>query len=151
MISEFNSKIIKSLCLLVFLQACAYFNTFYNAQEHYQIAEKIRMENFGNKLPSKAIQEYQSAIEKSEKVLTEYGDSKYVQDALLLKGRSHFFKREYDSAKEAFNQLKDSEESFFQNETKYWLALCKWKDLRPQPAINDLKDFLIKNNQKIRI
>ena len=142
MISEFNSKIIKSLCLLVFLQACAYFNTFYNAQEHYQMAEKIRMENFGNKLPSKAIQEYQSAIEKSEKVLTEYGDSKYVQDALLLKGRSHFFKREYDSAKEAFNQLKDSEESFFQNETKYWLALCKWKDLRPQPAINDLKDLL---------
>ena len=142
MISEFNSKIIKSLCLLVFLQACAYFNTFYNAQEHYQMAEKIRMENFGNKLPSKAIQEYQSAIEKSEKVLTEYGDSKYVQDALLLKGRSHFFKNEYDSAKEVFNQLKDSEESFFQNETKYWLALCKWKDFRPQPAINDLKDLL---------
>ena len=142
MISEFNSKIIKSLCLLVFLQACAYFNTFYNAQEHYQMAEKIRMENFGNKLPSKAIQEYQSAIEKSEKVLTEYGDSKYVQDALLLKGRSHFFKNEYDSAKEAFNQLQDSEEVFFQNETKYWLALCKWKDFRPQPAINDLKDLL---------
>ncbi|MEE3301635.1 MAG: tetratricopeptide repeat protein [Candidatus Neomarinimicrobiota bacterium] len=142
MISEFNSKIIKSLCLLVFLQACAYFNTFYNAQEHYQMAEKIRMENFGNKLPSKAIQEYQSAIEKSEKVLTEYGDSKYVQDALLLKGRSHFFKNEYDSAKEVFNQLKDSEEVFFQNETKYWLALCKWKDFRPQPAINDLKDLL---------
>jgi len=142
MISEFNSKIIKSLCLLVFLQACAYFNTFYNAQEHYQIAERIRMENFGNKLPSKAIQEYQSAIEKSEKVLTEYGDSKYVQDALLLKGRSHFFKNEYDSAKEVFNQLKDSEEIFFQNETKYWLALCKWKDFRPQPAINDLKDLL---------
>ena len=86
MISEFSSKIIKSLCLLVFLQACAYFNTFYNAQEHYQIAEKIRMENFGNKLPSKAIQEYQSAIEKSEKVLTEYGDSTYEPDALLLKG-----------------------------------------------------------------
>ena len=142
MISEFNSKIVKSLCLLVFLQACAYFNTFYNAQEHYRIAEKIRIENFGNKLPSKAIQEYQSAIEKSEKVLTEYGDSKYVQDALLLKGRSHFFKNEYDSAREVFNQLKNSEESFFQNETKYWLALCKWKDFRPQPAINDLKDLL---------
>ena len=142
MISEFNSKIIKSLCLLVFLQACAYFNTFYNAQEHYQMAEKIRMENFGNKLPSKAIQEYQSAIEKSEKVLREYGDSKYVQDALLLKGRSHFFKNEYDSAKEVFDQLRDSEEVFFQNETKYWLALCKWKDFRPQPAINDLKDLL---------
>ena len=142
MISEFNSKIIKSLCLLLLVQGCAYFNTFYNAQEHYKDAEKIRIENFGNQLPSRAIQEYQKAIEKSQKVLTEYGDSKYVNDALLLKGKSHFFKREYDSAKEAFDKLKESEEVFFQNETTYWLALCKWKDLRPQPAINDLRNLL---------
>ena len=142
MISEFNSKIIKSLCLLLLVQGCAYFNTFYNAQEHYKDAEKIRIENFGNQLPSRAIQEYEKAIEKSQKVLTDYSDSKYVNDALLLKGKSHFFKREYDSAKEAFDKLKESEEVFFQNETTYWLALCKWKDLRPQPAVNDLKNLL---------
>ena len=130
MISEFNSKIIKSLCLLLLVQGCAYFNTFYNAQEHYKDAEKIRIENFGNQLPSRAIQEYEKAIEKSQKVLTDYSDSKYVNDALLLKGKSHFFKREYDSAKEAFDKLKESEEVFFQNETTYWLALCKWKESR---------------------
>ncbi len=111
MISEFNSKIIKSLCLLLLVQGCAYFNTFYNAQEHYKDAEKIRIENFGNQLPSRAIQEYEKAIEKSQKVLTDYSDSKYVNDALLLKGKSHFFKREYDSAKEAFDKLKESEEA----------------------------------------
>jgi len=142
MISEFNSKIIKSLCLLLFVQSCAYFNTFYNAQEHYKDAEKIRIENFGDQLPSRAIQEYQKVIEKSQKVLTDYSDSKYVNDALLLKGKSHFFKREYDSAKESFDRLKNTEEIFFQHETTYWLALCKWKDLRPQPAINDLRTLL---------
>jgi len=142
MISEFNSKIIKSLCLLLLIQGCAYFNTFYNAEEHYKDAEKIRIENFGNQLPSRAIQEYQKAIEKSQKILTDFSDSKYVNDALLLKGKSHFFKREYDSAKESFDRLKNTEEIFFQNETTYWLALCKWKDLRPQPAINDLRNLL---------
>ncbi|HIF29982.1 MAG TPA: hypothetical protein EYQ76_03985 [Candidatus Marinimicrobia bacterium] len=142
MISEFNSKIIKYLCLLVFLQACAYFNTFYNAEEHYSNAEKLRIQSLGSSLPAKAIQEYGKAIEKSDKVLSDYSDSDYVKDALLLKGKSHFFRREYDSAKEVFTQLQDSEEQFFVDETRYWLALCKWKDLKPQPAINDLKNLL---------
>ena len=31
------------------------------------------------------------AIDKSEKVLREYSDSRYVQDAKLLKGKSHYF------------------------------------------------------------
>ena len=142
MIPEFNSKIIKYSCLLVFLQSCAYFNTFYNAEEHYNIAEKVRIQSLGDSLPARAIQEYGKAIEKSDKVLTDYSDSDYVEDAMLLKGKSHFFRREYDSAKEAFISLQDSEESFFINETKYWLALCKWKDLKSQPAINDLKNLL---------
>ena len=142
MISEFNSKIIKYLCLLVFLQACAYFNTFYNAEEHYSNAEKLRIQSLGSSLPAKAIQEYGKAIEKSDKVLSDYSDSDYVKDAMLLKGKSHFFRREYDSAKEVFTQLQDSEEQFFVDETRYWLALCKWKDFKPQPAINDLKNLL---------
>ena len=146
MISEFNSKIIKYLCLLVFLQACAYFNTFYNAEEHYSNAEKLRIQSLGSSLPAKAIQEYGKAIEKSDKVLSDYSDSDYVKDAMLLKGKSHFFRREYDSAKEVFIQLQDSEEQFFVDETRYWLALCKWKDLKPQPAINDLKNLLSDTN-----
>ena len=49
--SEFNSKFIKYLCLLLFLKGCAYFNTFYNAEEHYDLAERIRIENLGNQIP----------------------------------------------------------------------------------------------------
>ena len=142
MIPEFNSTIIKYLCLLVFLQSCAYFNTFYNAEEHYNIAEKIRIQSLGDSLPARAIQEYGKAIEKSDKVLADYSDSDYVEDAMLLKGKSHFFRREYDSAKEVFITLQDSESSLFINETKYWLALCKWKEKKPQSAINDLKNLL---------
>ena len=112
MISEFNSKFIKYLCLLVFLQACAYFNTFYNAEEHYNNAEKLRIQSLGSSLPAKAIQEYGKAIEKSDKVLTEYSDSDYVKDAMLVKGKSHFFRKEYDSAREVFFELQESKENF---------------------------------------
>ena len=138
--SEFNSKFIKYLCLLIFLKGCAYFNTFYNAEEHFDTAERIRIENLGNQIPSRAIQEYGRAIEKSEKVLREYSDSRYVKDARLLKGKSHYFRREYDSAVSFFNQL--IQEDGFSQEAKYWLALCKWRDLKPQPAINDLENLI---------
>ena len=140
--SEFNSKFIKYLCLLLFLKGCAYFNTFYNAEEHFATAERIRIENLGNQMPSRAIQEYGRAIEKSEKVLREYSDSRYVKDARLLKGKSHYFRREYDSAVSIFNQLIQDER--YNYEAKYWLALCKWRDLKPKPAINDLEDLISK-------
>ena len=140
--SEFNSKFIKYLCLLLFLKGCAYFNTFYNAEEHFETAERIRIENLGSKIPSRAIQEYGKAIEKSEKVLREYSDSKYVKDARLLKGKSHYFRREYDSAVSIFSQL--IQEEGFDLEARYWLALCKWRDFKPQPAINDLEALISK-------
>lgn len=140
--SEFNSKFIKYLCLLLFLKGCAYFNTFYNAEEHFETAERIRIENLGNQIPSRAIQEYAKAIEKSDKVLLEFSDSRYVTEAKLLKGKAHFFRREYDSAVAIFNQLKEEDDIFYQQQSKYWLALCKWKDQRPQPAINDLNELI---------
>ena len=146
--SEFNSKFIKYLCLLLFLKGCAYFNTFYNAEEHFETAERIRIENLGNQIPSRAIQEYAKAIEKSDKVLLEFSDSRYVTQAKLLKGKSHFFRREYDSAVAIFNQLKEEDESYYQQRAKYWLALCKWRDLRPQPAINDLNELISEIDDK---
>ena len=145
---EFNSKFIKYLCLLLFLKGCAYFNTFYNAEEHFETAERIRIENLGNQIPSRAIQEYAKAIEKSDKVLLEFSDSRYVTQAKLLKGKSHFFRREYDSAVAIFNQLKEEDESYYQQRAKYWLALCKWRDLRPQPAINDLNELISEIDDK---
>jgi tetratricopeptide (TPR) repeat protein len=134
--SKYSSKIIKILCLLIFLKGCAYFNTFYNAEQHFDNAESARIRNLGAELPLVAIQEYGMAIKKSEKILKEFSDSKYVQDAMLLKGKSHYFRREYNSSTLIFNQLLLEEE--FEAEARYWLALCKWKDFRPQPAINDL-------------
>ena len=146
--SEFNSKFIKYLCLLLFLQGCAYFNTFYNAEDHFSRAEQLRVKSLGQPLSSQVVQLYGKAIEKSEKVLREYSDSRYVLDAKLIKGKSHFYRREYDSAKSIFAELANEKSEMLKLESKYWLALCKWKDLKPQPAIRDLEKLMSLTNSK---
>jgi len=146
--SEFNSKFIKYLCLLLFLQGCAYFNTFYNAEDHFSRAEQLRVKSLGQPLSSQVVQLYGKAIEKSEKVLREYSDSRYVLDAKLIKGKSHFYRREYDSAKSIFAELSNEKSEMLKLESKYWLALCKWKDLKPQPAISDLEKLMSLTNSK---
>ena len=146
--SKFNSKLLKYLCLLIFLKGCAYFNTFYNAEQHFELAERIRIENLGKDLPSRAIQEYAMVIEKSDKIFTDYPDSKYYTDALILKGKSHYFRREYDSAELIFNDIIKIEESKYQIEARYWLALCKWRDRKPIPAINELQKLINDVNDK---
>ena len=146
--SEFNSKFIKYLCLLLFLQGCAYFNTFYNAEDLFSRAEQLRVKSLGQPLSSQVVQLYGKAIEKSEKVLREYSDSRYVLDAKLIKGKSHFYRREYDSAKSIFAELANEKSEMLKLESKYWLALCKWKDLKPQPAIRDLEKLMSLTNSK---
>ena len=140
--SKFNSKLLKYSCLLIFLKGCAYFNTFYNAEQHFQLAERIRIENLGKDMPSRAIQEYARVIEKSDKIFIDYPESKYFTDALILKGKSHYFRREYDSAELIFNELIQRKESKYQIQARYWLALCKWKDRKPIPAINELERLI---------
>ena len=57
----------------LFFSSCAsmkgYFNTFYNAEQYFIKAEKIRMEAQGDKIPNSALDNYQKVIEKSQIVL----------------------------------------------------------------------------------
>lgn len=137
MTSKVNLKII---LLTFFLSSCAYFNTLYNAEQHFESAERIRIEHIGKTLPPDAVVEYGIVLEKSSKVINDFPESSFVDDARLLKGKSHYFRREYDSAENIFENLRSDE--LFVEESIYWLALCKWKDFKVQPAINDLNSLL---------
>ncbi len=122
--------------------SCAYFNTFYNAEQYFIEAEKVRLENAGKSLPAKAIDSYNRVIEKCNKVLDKYPDSKYHDPALLLIGKARFHKKEYKTAEQIFKLLEQNGEPEFAREAQYWLALCKWKFGRIQPAIDDLNQIL---------
>ena len=66
----------------IYLLSCAYFNTFYNAEQYFKRAEKIRLEKAGETVPVSAIDSYSKVIEKSRMVLEEYPDTRYRKNAL---------------------------------------------------------------------
>ena len=46
-----------------------YFNTFYNAEEYFNKAEKNRLENRGDILPQSAINDYKKVVDKSQMII----------------------------------------------------------------------------------
>jgi len=126
---------------LFLLSSCAYFNTFYNAEEYFEKAEKQRLEKAGESIPPGAIDAYGKVIEKSQHVIDKYPESRYVNDALMLIGKSRFHRKEYRIAESIFKQYSDSYQER-KNEAEYWQALCKWKLGKPQPALESLTSML---------
>lgn len=124
-----------------YFSSCAYFNTFYNAQEYFEKAEKQRLEKAGETIPPVAIDAYGKVIDKSQHVMDKYPDSKYVEVALMLIGKSRFHRKEYRIAETVFKQYM---ETYSDNvdQAEYWLALCKWKLGKPQPALDVLEAML---------
>jgi TolA-binding protein len=121
---------------------CVYFNTFYNAKLFFSEAEKMRAEKEGESLGNIITDKYKKVIEKSNIVIDNYPDSKYLDDALFLIGRSHYYRREYDLAESTFNTLLVTNPRDYKILSEYWLALIKWKSNKPQPALGDLNQII---------
>ena len=121
-------------CLL----SCAYFNTFYNAEQYFKKAENIRLEKAGETIPVSAIDSYSKVIEKSRLVLEKYPDTRYRKDALLLIGKAHFYRQEYRLAESTFQQFADEFGETYPFERGYWQAMVKWKQGKSQAALEAL-------------
>ena len=121
-------------CLL----SCAYFNTFYNAEQYFKKAEKIRLEKAGETIPVSAIDSYSKVIDKSRLVLEKYPDTRYRKDALLLIGKAHFYRQEYRLAEATFQQFADEFGESYPFERGYWQAMVKWKQGKSQAALEAL-------------
>ena len=134
--------LLASIALLV---SCAnfsaYFNTFYNAKEQFERAEVIRKKSDSNQLPKTALDLYQSSIEKSKYILTEYPEVRFRKEAYLLIVKSHFFRSEFIETNQALSAMSLEFGNEIMSEIRYWTALVKWKEGRIQPAINSLIDL----------
>ena len=125
--------------------SCAYFNTFYNANQYYDEATKIRLEKDGQAVPIQAMDKYGKAIEKCKKVLRDFPQSRFFNDAILLMAKAQYFRSDYDLALGNLNEiLVDGSENQLE-EAKYWKALCKWKKGNLQTSMNEL-NFLLTNS-----
>ena len=120
----------------------AYFNTFYNAEEFFEKAEKIRLQNRGEKIPQSAINDYEKVIEKSRLVLDEYPEFKLRKKAFILIAQSHFYRGELRETVGALGEMKDEFGDKVYIEVEFWTSLVKWKQNKPQPAINGLNELI---------
>lgn len=111
----------------------AYYNTFYNAERAFeegvaQVApddERVDRTRllplFAPPAPVRDPRHFDDAIEKSADILRRHGNSRYVDDALMLIGQSYVYLQNYVGAVEKFEEV-----AALQTERRYeaqaWLA-----------------------------
>lgn len=97
-----------------------YFNLFYNAQNYYKKGLKKEKIHKGS-----GKSDFEKSIEKCLKVLNEYPDSKFADDALFLLGMNYYYIGEYEKAAEQLgNYLAIYPGSKRIDEVKFYRAIC---------------------------
>lgn len=96
----------------------AYYNTYYNAKESYRAGlAKVREQPFTIE-PGELVRihhapvqagnsDFQKAIDKGAKILRKFPDTKWVDDAILLIGKSYYYRHEFYPAQQKFEELRD--------------------------------------------
>ena len=145
-------NLIKKIFLFYFLiilsSSCAYFNTFYNANQYYEEANKIRLEKDGQAVPITAMDKYGKAINKCKKVLKDFPQSKFRSDAILLMAKAQYFRSDYDLALDNIREIEQIGSEKQIEEAYYWKALCKWKKGNLQVSMDELYSLLSNSSSK---
>ena len=91
--------------------SCAYFNTFYNAQNYYRQGvaslEAAGLNSLDDLLPDATRSAFEKAIEKSHKVIDEYSGSKYVAESIYIIARSRYYLGDLGLAERYLRQVLD--------------------------------------------
>lgn len=129
-------RIFSILLIVFFLSGCGiwtnfktYFNTYYNAKVLFEEAEeKLFLERtqlfyFEEKPISKSISEnFNKVIEKTSAILQHNKESDFVEDALLMTGKSFYYQQNYSRALRKFNELASNINSDLALENKLWIG-----------------------------
>ena len=111
----------------------AYYNTFYNAREAFESGVASlesndvpinREQYLPVFVPPDRVtggQDFNRTIQKSANVLRNHPESKWVDDALLLIGKSYFYQQNYVGAAQKFREIM-ALESELEGEARFWLA-----------------------------
>jgi tetratricopeptide (TPR) repeat protein len=140
--SIFLPKTLTFVVIILCSGGCAYYNTFYNAQQYYEEAEKIRLQKEGKTIPITALDKYGKTIQKCQKVLTDYPESKFRTDAFLLMAKSKFYRKDYDLAIDDIRIVTQEGNDKQIEEAQYLRAQCKWKKGNAQTGIDELTKLL---------
>ncbi|MCF7807166.1 MAG: tetratricopeptide repeat protein [Candidatus Marinimicrobia bacterium] len=118
-------SILISIGLIMGINSCSYYNTFYNAEQYYAEAQKLTRDNQQEDISREEMRLYSKSIEKSRKLLSKYPESKYRDDAQFLIAKSYYFKEEFTTAKSNFEKLAlEYSNSPHTEEVPLWLGRC---------------------------
>ncbi len=151
MLFYYHIKILCRLVLIAFFTfSCAYFNTFYNAQDAFKNA-KIIIDNkkyTETDLPIEAKKFLDEAILNSKITLQNYPNSKWVEEAYYILAVSSLLKEDYKGSKEYFSILMETfPESNYYTESILWLSFCEYS-LDNVDSYNNYISKLIVTNKK---
>jgi len=112
----------------------AYYNTYYNAEKSYEEgvdrvldrreSEPVDMNVYlslflsGEGGPNES---FATAIEKSADVLREHPNSKWVDESLMMIGKSYYFQQNYVGAEQKFREVQNLSEDL-EPEARFWLV-----------------------------
>jgi len=137
--------------VLIFASSCVYYNTFFNAKQAFQRAERNQFRPKTQAAtqysweknraappeePTVAMTDkslYKEAIDRANKVILNHPKSKYVDDALWLVGKARYNMGEYIAAESRLNELVENfPNSRFVDEANFYIGLSRFwmKDYR---------------------
>jgi len=138
-------KTIPLISLLMLLNSCAYFNTFYNAKTYFSDATKrmeLEMAKDGN-ISRNTADIFENASQKAMKVIEKYPDSKYVDDAMYIAGVANFYLAKYTIARSMFSRLTiEYPLSSYYAESHLWIARCYYESGEKDIAFKMLETFI---------
>ena len=111
--------------LLLGGSGCVYYNTFFNARQSFSEAESSRKSSKRRGFKGNQAQ-YERAIEKSLKIVENYPNSKYYDDALYVLTVSYYWTEKYNSTeRRARELLANYADSKYAEEVTVYLAKAK--------------------------
>jgi len=144
---------------MLFIPACGvwenfttYFNLYYNTTDAFEQAEEaISLEErsiFSTKeitVPGSANQLLNRVIEKTSKILQFHGTTSYVDDALLMLGKSFYYQKNYLKSIRKFQELTATQkESDLYLEAELWIAKTEMRLKNYETALLLLDSVRIK-------
>lgn len=107
-----------------------YFNLYYNATDLFEKAEKQILEQEADlfstepqNLPGTARADLTKVIEKCSEILQFNSESAYIEEALMMLGKSYYYQQNYQKSIRKFRELQSGyPESDYLTEAKLWIA-----------------------------
>ena len=162
----FKDRIFLLLPLLIFLSGCGvwenfttYFNLYYNADELYTKIEKQILDQKKDlfsieppTIPPAANADVQKLIEKCSAILQFSPNSSYVDDALMMLGKSFYYQKNYLKSQKKFEELIASDpDGEYALESRLWIGKC---DMRLRnyadglAVLKEVRDIAIEEDEE---